>query len=466
MFLTKKITFIIFTILLAALTAFLVAKFSVFFLAVILGFIVILPVFSSSVWGIYLLLASLVAGQLIRLPLPVGEGGILLSDILTGLVLVAWIVKKLVLKEKFGRPFLFFPILGFAGVALISLAINSINLTFDEILSSSFYLIRWIEYAGIYFVINDLASGSPVLLPRKKVVKGLLFTGLAVIVLGFLQLRFFSDFSPMVKYGWDPHQGRLLSTWFDPNFVGGFIVILLILLISIVSFYPKKNSENKLQKTDFNVWLLIILSLVFFLSLILTYSRSAYLAFLAGFLVIILTPPLLANGGKGRLVNLLITGFVTLIVLVSLVTIFPRAQERIQGARDLDVTAKARLESWKKTWSAIGDNYIIGIGYNTMRYTQSISISKIHSASGSDSSLLTIWLTTGIIGLFFYLWIYLKLIKKSFLVFWQKNNSPLRRAIGLGILGIIFAILLNAMFVNSLLYPHIMLTLWILAGLL
>lgn len=436
------------------------------FLIGILGLFLVISIFLSIDFGIYLLLGSLVAGQLIRLPLPFGEGGILLPDLLTGLVLVSWIIKKLILKEKFFLPNLAWPILSFILVACVSLAINSVNLTIDEFFASGFYLIRWALYAGMYFVISDLAFSSEF---RQRLVKNFFLVGLIIAFLGFIQLKLFPDFSPMVKYGWDPHQGRLLSTWFDPNFVGGFFTILLLPIIGIIllqQFFGKELKPKDLLKTT----LLFIAAVILFIALILTYSRSSYLAFFAGFIIIVLLPFLLKKG-KGKLLKMFIIGFTIFVALAIIGIFFPRAQQRIQGARNLDITAKARIESWKQGWNAIQDNYIIGVGYNTLRYSQSIAVSRLHSASGIDSSLLTIWLTTGALGLFAYSWIFLRIIKKTFWDFFSfirssdQDNLLFNNGLNLGILGAIVALLIHSMFVNSLLYPHIMLTLWMLVGL-
>lgn len=455
------------TIILIIGFAFFIAEFSFVFLVIFLGLLIIAGVFLNIDWGIYLLFGSLVAGQLIRFPLPFGEGGVLLSDVLTGVVLAAWIFKKLILKERFTAPFLAWPIFGFITVATFSLAVNRVNITFDEFLASGFYLIRWIEYVGIYFIVSDLASAdSPVnelQYKRARLSSTFLVTAAVLSVLGFIQLKLFSDFSPMTKYGWDPHVGRLLSTWFDPNFLGGFLVIGLMLSIAIILCYYYYGDIK--QKDLIKITFLLVAIIIIFIALAFTYSRSGYLSFLAGFFIMVFTS-ILINRNKKGFFGLVLLLVIIPVVLVVTVMLLPRVQQRIQGAKSIDITAMARIASWKQAWTAIEDNYLIGVGYNTLRYSNGISVSKLHSASGSDSSLLTIWLTTGIIGLMFYLWILAGIIKKSFSVFSEKNNLLLRRAIGLGVLGAIFSIIIHSMFVNSLLYPHIMLGLWLIVGLL
>jgi len=47
-------------------------------------------------------------------------------------------------------------------------------------------------------------------------------------------LKFFPSFKDlrMNELGWDPHEGRLLSTWFDPNYVGIYFGVGATLALS------------------------------------------------------------------------------------------------------------------------------------------------------------------------------------------------------------------------------------------
>ena len=75
--------------------------------------------------------------------------------------------------------------------------------------------------------------------------------------------------------GWDPHIGRLLSTWFDPNFIGGFLGFILSITIALGLYYWKEKRTK----------LALVLGIIGFIGLIalyLTYSRSGYLTLMAG----------------------------------------------------------------------------------------------------------------------------------------------------------------------------------------
>jgi len=82
------------------------------------------------------------------------EVRIYLGDVLVGLMVGIWGIWRVKMGKKGSAK----AILVFAGVATLSLVINLPRLAFSEILVSSFYLFRWIVYAGLYFVVTDLTK--------------------------------------------------------------------------------------------------------------------------------------------------------------------------------------------------------------------------------------------------------------------------------------------------------------------
>ena len=100
-------------------------------------------------------------GQLARSPLPfldLPEVNIYLTDIVLSFLLLFWLVWRFFInKKKYKPPFLTKPILLFSGLALISLLVNSFRFSGSEVLVSSLYLIRWIVYAGLYFISKHIS---------------------------------------------------------------------------------------------------------------------------------------------------------------------------------------------------------------------------------------------------------------------------------------------------------------------
>lgn len=134
-----------------------------------------------------------------------------------------------------------------------------------------------------------------------------------------------------------------------------------------------------------------------------------------------------------------------------------------------DATARLRIESWRNGLSLAKNNFFTGVGYNTLRYVKlNEGFSKEtgeHSAGGFDSSLLTILATMGIFGFLAFIWIYWTILKNCFHNWRDKKASPLMRGLGLGsFAGILSLFLVNALFVNSLLFYPLLVFVWIAGG--
>ncbi|MBT5017054.1 O-antigen ligase family protein [Candidatus Peregrinibacteria bacterium] len=379
-----------------------------------------------------LIFLSAALGELARLP--VGPG-ILPNDILIAALIVIWSLNKLFTKSPLPKARLWVPFLIFCAVLFISLLNGSRALSSTETILSGFYLIRFIEYFLLIFVVLDLTKNSRF---KNNLQTFLFVAAFLVAIFGFIQLKIYPDFTEMAQtQGWDPHINRLLSTWFDPNFVGGMLAFVSCLILG------KLTSKNPWRQKIPLISILVILVCALFL----TYSRSSYLAFLAGAGLI----------GLLRSRKLLIIGLITLTLLIPL---SERAQERVSdmlySAKSLitetaelpDATARLRLESWQNAITIFQEHPWLGVGYNAFSYAQRdhgfIKADTHHAASGSDSTILTILATSGLIGAAAYLWILGTILLQSF----ARRENPF----ALGFLAGFCGILIHAIFVNSLLY--------------
>jgi len=89
-----------------------------------------------------------------------------------------------------------------------------------------------------------------------------------ILVLGLLQYLFLPDLRFLIYEGYDDHFYRLTSTILDPAFTG-------LIFVFNLNYYLSQKKKN---------WLIISL---FAIGLLLTYSRSSYLAFLLSSLLLI-----------------------------------------------------------------------------------------------------------------------------------------------------------------------------------
>lgn len=379
----------------------------------------------------FIIMGGLVIGQLLRLGLSSESSSALLAiDIFNSGYVILGLAYALATKKRYPIPLSLYFLGAFLVWACISLVLGSPVLTGRELLSASLYLIRFMLMCGTLLVTFLL---FPTAKHQRPIITAFIIAGLMLTLLGYVQLVLFPNFAFMATLGWDPHIGRVLSTFFDPNFFGMFLVVLFSVLLSRVLY-----EANLKQRTLLLGLLAIVLGAIF-----LTFSRSSYLALMVSVFLIIAMR-------NWRLVLL-----VGLIVL-AMGSMNERVRTRVVGAFKVDATAKQRIESWKGTLRIINDNPVTGVGYNAFGPTQEryglTPNQKIRSSQGSDSSLLLVAATTGYIGLAIYLLFGLTLLYELLLAY-RVAKDPHVQSIALASLGILPAYVIHSQFVNGLFYP-------------
>ena len=369
---------------------------------------------------------------------------LLLLDLITPPLVLLWFGLKLLRKEKLHWPSVTIPAALFLLIGFASLLLHSEALSTTDFLGSAFYGVRW---AALFLLSIVVANQTE--LEQKLTWKILIAFTVLLSIAGFIQLVFIPDFTAFEDLGWDPHQGRLLSTWFDPNFVGGYLAFFTPLVLGYAWDHKKDRP-----------WALPALGIIV-MALALTLSRSAYVALFAGLFVF----------GALRSAKLLAMGAIALTLLGLLVSPvrdrFESLVENIQSVSSEtytlpDASARLRYDSWRIGWTLFMDSPLIGHGYNAYKFAaldkELIKDPNVHAASGSDSSILTILSTTGILGFLAFLSVYALL----FITAWKKRKT----GPGLGFLSGLTGLLVHSIFVNSLLFPLFMAPFWICAGLL
>lgn len=395
-----------------------------------------------------LILALFSLGQLGRIPLGGGEVVLHFNDLVVGFLFAGWVFWHLIKKKKFLQPPLCKPIFLFSLLALFSLFINFSDWVGNW--APPLYLLRWIIYAGLYFIVFELAKEKKIEI--RWLFKGLTVVGVLVGGLGILQYLLYPNLRNLAYLGWDPHYFRVFSTFFDPTFTG---MILVLTLIPISIFLLDAKYKDKLTK-----WWLLGAALTAYTALALTYSRGSYLAFLAGMGVV----AYLKRAPKFFLAIVLIFAL-TLVVL-------PKRDDRIGSNLAREETITARIINWKQSLKIIKDQPLFGVGFNNYRQAQErygfLEEEKwvSHAGGGADSSLLFVWATTGIFGLLAFLWLGWKIVEMGV-------RNPFGPSLGRGqesgistaLLASTSALFIHSFFSNSLFYPWIMEWFWILAAL-
>jgi len=383
-----------------------------------------------------LLIFTVLLGQLVQLPL---LGGVL-TDLVVPLYLGGWAIHSVLTKRSlYVTSSIILGVL-FLLYAAFSLLINVGELPVESgMFGSLAYWIRLALYLGLLLPFTQMMSED-----RQGTLRlfldTLIYTALVLAFLGFLQLIFIPDFSFMAQYGWDPHQGRLLATWFDPNFLGGFLGMALLAVLSRLLFHWDAGPRALVSLYSLRY---LGFGAILTLALVLTFSRSALLGFLVGMTILFLLKSWRA---------FLLAIAVGALFFVSI----PRLQERVEGALDVDETAKLRLKSWNRTLTDIEQTPWIGQGYNTLRY-RAVNPASLNTASGRDNSLLTMWLTTGLPGMLLFLGLFAHKWLQFVLIYFRPDQyTKETRSFALTGLSIIALIIVHSMFVHSLVYPHIL----------
>jgi O-antigen ligase len=405
--------------------------------------------------SIYLIIFLPVIGEMYRLSLG-SENGLIISDLVIPVFAGVWVVKKIITRTSLPKSRLTKPFLIFCIIAVLSLLQSFLFIKPAEVLLSSLYLIRLASYTALILIVIDSVKDGK---HAKTLITLIISAACLIAVAGFIQLVIFPNMSSLESLGWDPHINRLVSTWLDPNFIGGYLSFIICLILGI-TLYAKKTSSK--------IGLFLIIAFLA-TALFLTYSRSAYVALAAGLIVIGLI--------KSR--KLLLA---SLLIFLAVIAISPRASERVTDlthsissivfdtAENPDATARLRIQSWEQTWELIYERPLLGSGYNTLRYAKYnegfVQAPDIHSASGSDSSLLTILATTGLIGIIPFIWFYCEILLAAFRGYKKhdKKTPSILCGLSLGLFTGIISLLIDSLFVNSLLFPQILIPLLIAVG--
>jgi len=401
----------------------------------------------SALFFIFLVLFPF--GQLTKIPLAFlnsPDVHLYLIDIVLFLLVLGWgIWRFLIEKKKYQLPPLAKPIFLFTALGGLSLAVNSPLFSGREVGVGFLYLLRWIFYAGLYFVLFDLKERWIWL--KKNLLCFLTIIGSMVGILALVQYFLWPNLKALEVLHYDPHFYRVVGTFLDPGFTGIILVLTLILLVnngSCLTFSPVRHPrfaagarrEFLYVSHPFNLLLIIVV----YVTLALTYSRASWLAFLVGIMIIILMKK------AWKILPVL------LVLVVATFYLLPRPAGE-GGKIERTYTIEARLTNYRQALIIAKDHPFFGVGFNTYRYAQRNYgfIEKdwqvSHAGAGVDNSWLFVLATTGILGFVSYLWLYWKALGRF------KNIL---------VVSSLTAVFIHSFFLNSLFYPWVMAWLWLL----
>ena len=407
---------------------------------VVIGLLLVYWLVSHPRSLLYVLLGLVLLGQAGRIPPgSTGSAALLMDVVAMGIAFLWWIwrvqtgIRRMPLNNA-GIAWGGFLLLGF-----VMLLGTPLQLSKSEIAVNGFYFARLLAYSSLAWVIPSLVQTKSEAI---RLMRWVGWVAAGIIILGFIQLYIFPDIGVLSKYGWDPHVGRLVSTFLDPNFLGGFFALALAVWGALFL-----NKYLAALPFWLGTGLLLIAS-------VLTYSRSGYLA--VGIVVLTL--------GLRYSWKLLV---LAVCCAVPLALTIPRIQERVEGAFKIDTTSQDRIDSWKSALS-IADRFpVLGVGYNNYFEAQEVVGTlpygvKGRSSAGSDSSLLTLLSTTGSVGIFLFFLALCFLLRDALKT---SGKRTIASAAALALVVAAPALFVHSWFVNSLLFPFILVGIATLVGL-
>ena len=398
---------------------------------------------------------TMVVGQLGRVPLlsaGAKEAPLLANDVAVVVAVVAglWLSLR---NRDLRLDAVTLVALGFAGVGGLSalMSLPRFGLSGFELVFSLAYLLRWAVYLGLYVVVIDTLS------PRdgRQLLK--VFEGAVLVfaVFGILQSIFLPGFAQIVfpdaelYTQWDPQGRRLVSTFLDPNLAGGLIMVALLLACArLVSGEPVPLWRPGLLVA----------------ALVMTMSRSSMLAFVAGLAVMALLVRRVTWRALAGSLLAIGVGLIAAPWLLRMADSFDRLSLN-------DASLLTRFANWSRALAVLADHPIVGVGFNTYGFVQLrygfADLSQ--SAFGLDGGLLFIAVMTGFVGVTLYSTV-LFLVLQACTKLWSGDRSSsdgssvIDDAVGLGVAAATVGLVIHSLFVNSIIYPPIMQSMWILWG--
>lgn len=289
-----------------------------------------------------------------------------------------------------------------------------------QILVGTLYFLRILGYSLLFLAVWNYLKTEKI---KKLFFNSLIAVSLFISLFGFLQYFFYPDIRPLVEWGWDDHLYRLVGTFLDPSFIG--ILLVFGFLASLTSYLKNKNKR------------LLLVLVTILVSIALTYSRAGYLALFAGSSVVFLM-----NKNLKKI-------FPILAIFLFIVALIPSwGSEGVRLLRTRSIFA--RLTSYSEAITLTSKSPVFGIGYNNLciakeKFLGNPANYDSHACSGVESGLLLVLTTSGIVGLFIFTYLILKLVA-----------SVGRDLYGTTFISAGAALLVHSLFVNSLFYPWVM----------
>lgn len=365
-------------------------------------------------------------------------------NIFIGWLIASFLIKKIIAKQKLfinttiNAPFLCFFVISFISI------VNSVNY------QDSFRgLFRLIQYLFIFLILAQE-------LKDKVHIKRIFFSmvlGISLVSIDALwQLIFGKDFIrghlPIINISIK----RATASFPDANVLGIYLSALIPALF-VLTLYYFKNKQKRIM---------LLISILGFLGLALTYSRPTILA-----IYIILL--LLGMVKKDKIL-------LSILIIATIFVPFVAPQSIKNWAKEVDyhpmrfMCNDDRIAIYRNALNMIKAHSLIGVGVNTFmknyrKYKESPEYRNIITSDYmyAHNNFLHIAAEIGIPGLGIFLWLIYRLFRKSVSIYNKLKDNFLKN-ISLGIFLCLISFLINGLTESSLYYSRVAVIFWYLIG--
>jgi hypothetical protein len=281
--------------------------------------------------------------------------------------------------------------------------------------------LRFSGYALIFYLVKILETKQ-----KTQLIRLLFLVIFAVAIFGIGQYIFLPDVTFLARLDWDDHWYRLVSTFLDPGFTGGIMVLGFVFSY----LFLEKNEKFVTLGT-------------FYAGMLLTYSRASYLMFLV------------SMGGISWMIKRPIVLILSIVLLFGSIQFLPRyTGESTRLGREYSI--RSRINNWKQSIDVWKTSPVWGVGFNSYRYSllemgilDKRGVEKSHGG-GADSSIFLVLATTGLVGLIAFSNLWFQILRHS------KANILF--------LSFFFGIFVHSFFNNTLFYPFVMEIMFLVLG--
>ena len=305
------------------------------------------------------------------------------------------------LKDPISLLFIWIVFSSFVSILLTLVGIY----TFQSLLEGILYPIRLLFFVFVVYIYKNYFDLLGI--KHSKIENIIIRAFLLTCLVGFVQYFLFPrarDFYYLFLkigvnwyYGSDPHIGRMVGLYFDPNYFSSILIIPTA--ITIKNLFNEKDSSSRAKH--------LLFLIIFVASILLTKSRSGFLG-----LIVLLPIQLIYTGIKKQnyplIIVFMIISLFTIIILPFLnISVVNRVLSGVS-----DPSAQSRFWKWKIGIDAFASSPVLGIGFNMSKaYYETVNYSIV--GTGNDSSLIQVLMCSGTIGIIIFLFYLFNLFRNN-----------------------------------------------------